>query len=107
MSASTTFSTDGYATNGVSRNPNYEIPDTVLRAPSIRKLRILSIGAGITGIMNAYYIQKQMQNVEHIVYDKNDDLGGVWYENRYPGCACDVPSHAYTLPFALNVSSGT
>ncbi|KAK1975923.1 cyclohexanone monooxygenase [Colletotrichum cereale] len=52
--------------------------------------------------MNAYYIQKQMQNVEHVIYDKNEDLGGVWFENRYPGCACDVPSHAYTLPFALN-----
>ncbi|KAK1964902.1 FAD/NAD(P)-binding domain-containing protein [Colletotrichum sublineola] len=43
-----------------------------------------------------------MGNVEHVIYDKNEDLEGVWFENRYPGCACDVPSHAYTLPFALN-----
>lgn len=27
---------------------------------------------------------------------------GTWLENRYPGCACDVPSHAYTYAFALN-----
>jgi cation diffusion facilitator CzcD-associated flavoprotein CzcO len=25
-----------------------------------------------------------------------------WFENRYPGCACDVPSHAYTYPWAPN-----
>jgi hypothetical protein len=98
------FATDGYADNGVERDPRYEIPDTVLKAPSIRRLRILSVGAGITGIMNAYYIQKELNNVEHVIYEKNNDIGGVWYENRYPGCACDVPSHAYTLPFALNVS---
>jgi hypothetical protein len=101
------FATDGYATNGVPRNPEYEIPDIVLKAPSTRKVRILSIGAGISGIMNAYYIQKELENVEHVIYEKNSDLGGVWYENRYPGCACDVPSHAYTLPFALNVSLST
>ncbi|KAK2016149.1 FAD/NAD(P)-binding domain-containing protein [Colletotrichum eremochloae] len=102
MSTTTTFATDGYATNGVPRDPVYEIPDIVLRNPSTRRMRILSIGAGVTGIMNAYYIQKQMRNVEHVIYDKNEDLEGVWFENRYPGCACDVPSHAYTLPFALN-----
>lgn len=25
-----------------------------------------------------------------------------WFENRYPGVACDVPSHAYTFPWAPN-----
>jgi cation diffusion facilitator CzcD-associated flavoprotein CzcO len=34
--------------------------------------------------------------------EKNADIGGTWLENRYPGCACDVPSHAYTMNFALN-----
>jgi cation diffusion facilitator CzcD-associated flavoprotein CzcO len=50
----------------------------------------------------AYMIQKYCQNVEHVIYEKNDELGGTWLENRYPGCACDIPSHAYTLNFALN-----
>lgn len=96
------FQTDGYANNGVPRDPKYEIPDIVMHAPTVRKIRVLSIGAGVTGIMNAYYIQKELENVEHVIYEKNADIGGTWLENRYPGCACDIPSHAYTLPFALN-----
>lgn len=96
------FHTDGYANNGVPRDPKYEIPDIVMHAPTVRKIRVLSIGAGVTGIMNAYYIQKELENVEHVMYEKNPDIGGTWLENRYPGCACDIPSHAYTLPFALN-----
>jgi cation diffusion facilitator CzcD-associated flavoprotein CzcO len=36
------------------------------------------------------------------IYDKNPEIGGTWYENRYPGCACDVPSHNYTFSFDPN-----
>jgi len=50
----------------------------------------------------AYQIQKYCENVEHVIYERNNDIGGTWLENRYPGCACDVPSHAYTFNFALN-----
>ncbi|KAK4499757.1 hypothetical protein PRZ48_007943 [Zasmidium cellare] len=50
----------------------------------------------------AYLIQRDCTNVEHVIYEKNGDIGGTWLENRYPGCACDVPSHAYTYAFALN-----
>jgi cation diffusion facilitator CzcD-associated flavoprotein CzcO len=55
--------------------------------------------------------------VEHVVYEKNPDIGGkspdhfstavfkgllgTWLENRYPHAGCDVPSHAYTYQFAL------
>jgi cation diffusion facilitator CzcD-associated flavoprotein CzcO len=33
------------------------------------------------------------------IYEKNPDVGGTWYENRYPGCACDNPSHTYVWSF--------
>ncbi|KAI9162661.1 FAD-binding monooxygenase moxY [Paramyrothecium foliicola] len=102
MDSYTTFRTDGYATNGVPRDSFYEIPDAILQAPSANKIRIVSVGAGISGIMNAYYIQKELHNVEHMIYEKNEDLGGTWLENKYPGCGCDIPSHAYSLPFAPN-----
>ena len=93
--------TDGYATNGVERL-DYTIPDIVLHGPYTRKIKVLSIGAGVTGIMNAYHIQKYMKNVEHVIYEKNEELGGTWLENRYPGAACDIPSHAYTFPFGTS-----
>jgi len=80
----------------------YEIPDITFRDPKNRKLKVLTIGAGVSGILMAYQIQKQCENVEHVIYEKNADIGGTWLENRYPGCACDVPSHAYSFNFALN-----
>ncbi|PSK43626.1 hypothetical protein B9Z65_7140 [Elsinoe australis] len=84
--------------------------------PSARPLRIITIGAGVSGILNAYLIQKNFLSpnarsslptspdpgITHTVYEKNTDIGGTWLENRYPGCACDIPSHAYTYNFALN-----
>lgn len=80
----------------------YDIPDTTFDDPANRPIKIISIGAGLTGILNAYQLQKHCQNVEHVIYEKNADIGGTWLENRYPGCACDIPSHAYTMNFALN-----
>lgn len=53
--------------------------------PSSRKLKVLTIGAGLSGIQLAYQIQKNCENVEHVVYEKNSDIGGTWLENRYPG----------------------
>lgn len=73
------YSTDGYKTDGVARDSRYEIPDIVLNSPTTRKIRVLSIGAGVTGIMNAYYIQKLTENVEHVIYEKNEDIGGYDY----------------------------
>jgi hypothetical protein len=82
----------------------YEIDKEVMIGGYQRKLRVLTVGAGVSGIMMAYMIQKDSKNVEHVIYEKNPDIGGTWYENRYPNCACDVPSHAYIYSFAPNVS---
>lgn len=34
------------------------------------------------------------------IYEKADAVGGTWRDNSYPGAACDVPSHLYSLSFA-------
>lgn len=36
------------------------------------------------------------------MYEKNPSVGGTWFENRYPGRACDVPSHNYVYSFEPN-----
>ncbi|MCC5698885.1 NAD(P)/FAD-dependent oxidoreductase, partial [Klebsiella pneumoniae] len=36
------------------------------------------------------------------ILEKNDDLGGTWRDNTYPGCACDVPSLMYSFSFEQN-----
>ena len=33
------------------------------------------------------------------ILEKEEQLGGTWYLNTYPGCACDVPSHLYSFSF--------
>ncbi|KAI1069131.1 hypothetical protein LB507_006105 [Fusarium sp. FIESC RH6] len=64
-----------------------------------RPLKVIYIGAGISGICGAVEFRKQVPNIDLVIYEKNPDLGGTWYENRYPGCACDVPAHAYQLTY--------
>ena len=44
-----------------SRMDGYEIPDITFRDPKNRQLKVLTIGAGVSGIMMAYQIQKQCQ----------------------------------------------
>ncbi|KAF2444597.1 FAD/NAD(P)-binding domain-containing protein [Karstenula rhodostoma CBS 690.94] len=93
-----------YSTPG---SEGYSIPNITYNMcasldPSTRRMKVITIGAGFSGILLAYRIQKHCQNVEHVIYEKNADIGDTWLEIRYPGCACDIPSHAYTMNFALN-----
>ncbi|KAM0350981.1 hypothetical protein ACHAPU_002759 [Fusarium lateritium] len=64
--------------------------------------RIIVIGAGISGIQLLKDVTTRLSNVDITVYDKNSDEGGTWAENRYPGCACDIPSHAYQYSWNPN-----
>lgn len=67
-----------------------------------RKLRIIHVGAGATGLCAAYKMERQLTDYELVCYDKNHEVGGTWLQNRYPGCACDVPAHIYTYTFEPN-----
>lgn len=53
------------------------------------------LGAGVSGINFFKRAEERLKNVEIICYEKNSDVGGTWFENRYPGCACDIPSVVY------------
>ncbi|KAF2803258.1 FAD/NAD(P)-binding domain-containing protein [Mytilinidion resinicola] len=67
-----------------------------------RPIKVICIGAGMSGILCGIRFSQRIQNLDLTIYDKNEDFGGVWYENRYPGVTCDVPSHAYQYTFANN-----
>lgn len=47
----------------------------------------------------AYKLQRHFSNYSLTVYEKNSEISGTWWENKYPGCACDVPAHNYTWSF--------
>src|SRR5437868_12474851 len=62
---------------------------------------VLIVGAGFSGIgMGIKLLEAGMK--KFLIIEKSDDLGGTWYENRYPGCACDVPAHLYSFSFERN-----
>lgn len=53
-----------------------------------RPLRVVCIGAGISGILTSIRFPHKLPSVQLQVYEKNAGIGGTWFENRYPGCAC-------------------
>ncbi|KAK6369604.1 hypothetical protein LTS17_009510 [Exophiala oligosperma] len=67
-----------------------------------RRMKVICIGAGMSGIITGIFFPRQIANLDLVIYDKNPELGGTWYESRYPGVACDVPSHAYQFTFESN-----
>ena len=55
---------------------------------TVRPLKVICIGAGISGILAAINLPQAVRNLDLVIYDKNEELGGTWFENKYPGCAC-------------------
>ena len=49
-----------------------------------RKLRIICVGAGASGINLAKFTQDQLEEVELVIYEKNEEVAGTWFENKYP-----------------------
>ncbi|KAH7006843.1 hypothetical protein EDB80DRAFT_842036 [Ilyonectria destructans] len=82
--------------------PDYKISELLYGEPSNRKIRIIDIGAGLFGINLAYWISRMCKNFELTLFEKSNEVGGVWNYNRYPGVACDVPSHVYQYSYAPN-----
>lgn len=68
-------------------------------APGTPTPRVAIIGSGFGGLgMAARLRQAGIESLT--IHEKADDLGGTWRDNHYPGAACDVPSHLYSLSFA-------
>ncbi|KAI1080434.1 FAD/NAD(P)-binding domain-containing protein [Whalleya microplaca] len=83
-----------------SQTPRYVPAQTSLG--TARHVRIVTIGSGVSGLNMIRALRKHVTNYEHVVYEKNPKVGGTWFENRYPGCKCDIPSHNYQLSWRPN-----
>ncbi|OAL46300.1 FAD/NAD(P)-binding domain-containing protein [Pyrenochaeta sp. DS3sAY3a] len=94
----TKLASDAYS----SLDPNYTITEKPIGTR--RPIRVACMGAGYSGLMMAIVFSQKMQdkNAELVIYERNEDLGGTWLENRYPGCKCDIPAHNYAFSFAPN-----
>lgn len=64
-------------------------------------LDVLIVGAGFSGLGMAIKLLESGTK-SFLVIEKADEIGGTWYVNQYPGCACDIPSHLYSFSFDRN-----
>ena len=64
-------------------------------------LPIAILGAGFAGIGTAIRL-KQAGIESFTIFERAGEIGGTWRDNTYPGAACDVPSHVYSLSFEPN-----
>ncbi|MBE7734269.1 flavin-containing monooxygenase [Devosia faecipullorum] len=62
--------------------------------------KVLVIGAGASGICAGIGLKEA--GIDFQIIERNDDVGGVWHENTYPGCGVDSANHLYCYSFELN-----
>tara|TARA_B100000686_G_scaffold162696_1_gene170234 strand:+ start:231 stop:2150 length:1920 start_codon:yes stop_codon:yes gene_type:complete len=68
------------------------------RISSPPDFNVIVIGAGVSGLCAA--INLQMLGINFQVIERNSTVGGVWWENSYPGAGVDTPNHLYSYSFA-------
>jgi 4-hydroxyacetophenone monooxygenase len=78
-----------------------DVPWRKAMAPEqLDRYNVLVIGAGFSGI--GMGIKLSQAGIPYTILEKNQDVGGTWYENQYPGIAVDTPNHFYCYSFAPN-----
>ncbi|MFO7565736.1 MAG: NAD(P)/FAD-dependent oxidoreductase [Enhygromyxa sp.] len=68
-----------------------------------RHFHVVIVGAGFSGIGAAIKLLEAGER-DFVVLEAADEVGGVWRDNIYPGCGCDVESPLYSFSFAPNPS---
>ena len=59
---------------------------------------VVIIGGGVGGIYQLFRLVES--GAKTTLLEANDDLGGTWYANRYPGCRFDSESFTYGYSFS-------
>lgn len=71
------------------------------RSAPVTHVHVAIVGSGFGGLGAAIRLM-QSGITDYLVFERSNDVGGVWRDNTYPGCACDVESHLYSFSFARN-----
>ena len=74
------------------------MPPDVADAAAQRDFSVIVVGAGVSGLLAA--IQLRRAGIPFTVLEKNSEVGGTWWQNRYPGARVDIPSNLYSVSFA-------
>ncbi|KAJ6582825.1 FAD/NAD-P-binding domain-containing protein [Mycena sp. CBHHK59/15] len=63
----------------------------------LRPIKVIAIGAGMSGISLAHDVQENGENIALTIYEMAPDVGGTWFWNKYPGIRCDIPIVNYQM----------
>jgi 4-hydroxyacetophenone monooxygenase len=78
----------------IPREAQWRKPPT---GEQLQKQHVLIVGAGVCAI--ALGVALGRLGIPYTIVEKNAELGGTWYVNRYPGCGVDTPNHSYSFSF--------
>jgi cation diffusion facilitator CzcD-associated flavoprotein CzcO len=81
---------------------SFQFEDRYIDEP--RSLRVVVIGGGLAGITAGILFPAKVPGIQLTIFEKNLDVAGTWYENKYPGVQCDIPSLVYQSTFSPNAN---
>lgn len=70
-----------------------------MNSSSIEHVDVLIVGAGISGIGAAYYLQEHQPAKTFAIVEARNDIGGTWDLFRYPGIRSDSDLHTFSYEF--------
>ena len=72
-----------------------------MRSETNLDYEVVVVGAGVAGI---YQIKRLIDmGIKATVLEADADLGGTWYNNRYPGARFDSESYTYGYSFSKEI----
>ncbi len=88
-------------TNFVDRDEVWRQPlEKTLAGKPVENFKVIVVGAGMSGICTG--VKLKDAGIPYVILEKNDAVGGTWYENTYPDCGVDTPNHFYSFSFERN-----
>jgi cation diffusion facilitator CzcD-associated flavoprotein CzcO len=87
--------------------PAARLPGAAAHAARIARdvapdVEVCIVGGGFSGLGMAIRLEHAGIG-SFCVLEQASEIGGTWRDNTFPGCACDIPSHLYSLSFAPKI----
>jgi len=93
------YSTQSYLWSSICLYLAYNLlPYTA--AEGSEDVNVVVIGGGVSGINAGVKLRER--GLKYVILEKSSSIGGTWWDNIYPGCACDIQSHLYSFSFYPN-----
>ncbi|WP_205315167.1 flavin-containing monooxygenase [Nonomuraea lactucae] len=68
---------------------------------AVTDTEVVVVGTGVSGLAALHHLKAR--GVDVVALERNPDVGGTWYHNRYPGCRFDSESYTYGYSFSQEV----